>query len=172
MKIFNVILFLALLVLSFSNCSKREYTEEGIREISAQIDSLLHNVTAEEFDWGSADAFSYYTAYFSGKELVFLNEKLKYRDGGDSFNRYYIYNNNAIQYIEKKLKYYKDEAGKDHKAVVSITALITPSGDILMYDKIENGQREKLTGDESEWIYNHSKELIDIVLNRSKILKE
>ena len=42
-----------------SSCGRKEYTEKGILEIKKEIDSLLYNPEAEEqFNWGSADAYS------------------------------------------------------------------------------------------------------------------
>ena len=167
-----VIIIAGILLSLFSSCSKKEYTENGIKQICSDIDSLLHDVKGEEFDWGSADAYSYFTAYFHNSEFVFINEKLKNRDGAESFNRYYIYDYSAIQFIEKKIEYKKDDNNVMHKSLIELTAYITPSGDIVMYDKISNGNREQLSADESDWIYKHSQELISIVKNRSKILKE
>ena len=158
-------------VISFLSCSKKEYTEDGIKQICAGIDSVLHNVEGEEFDWGSANAYSYFTAYFHDSDFVFINEKLKDRGDNESFNRYYIYNFSAIQVIQKKIEYVSDENNIMHKSKLSLTIYITPSGDVVMYDKLLNGKREQLTGEESAWIYKHSQELISIVKNRSKILK-
>ncbi len=160
-----------LLFTSFISCSKKEYTEKGIKQICSNIDSLLYDVKGEEFDWGSADAYSYFTAYFHDSDFVFINENFKGREDIESFNRYYIYDFSVIQVIQKKIEYVSDENNIMHKSKLSLTVFMTPSGDVVMYDKLLNGKREQLTGEESVWIYNHSQELIKIVQERSKILR-
>ena len=161
-----------LFVISFLSCSKKEYTEVGIKQISHTIDSLLYTAVGESFDWGSADSYSSFYAYFSDSVLVFINEKLNSRSGGgESINWYYIYKNNAVQYVEKRLEIVSDAENHKRKSILNMTVQITPSGDVLNYDKIINGQRKQLSGEESDWIYKHSKELINIVKKHSKILK-
>jgi hypothetical protein len=168
-NLFKIFLFLFLVLLVLS-CSKKEYTEDGIKQICNNIDSLLHHVVGEPFEWGSGKAYSTFNAFFHDSNLIFINEKLKYRDGGEAMNWYYIYNNSMIQFVEKKIEIRK-EGKSSKKSLLDLTAQITPSGDVLNYDKIFDGKREELTGEESKWIYNHSKELIEIVKKHSKLFK-
>jgi len=170
MKIlFLFITVFAILIIN-SSCSKKEYTEAGINEICSGIDTLLNSAAGENFDWGSGEAYSYFTGYFVDSRLIFINEKFNFRSGGDSFNWYYVYENNTVRYVEKRLEYLKDENNKTQKQLTDLTVQITPSGDVLNYDKIVNGKREQLTNEESKRIFEHSRELIDIVLKRSVIL--
>lgn len=170
MKQSLIIICVFILSLLIFSCSNNEYTENGIKQISHQIDSLLYTSEGENFDWGSSDSYSTFYAYFSDSILVFINENLRYRDGGESINWYYIYKNSLIQFVQKKIVHKKDN-NKSRKSMLNLTIQITPSGDVLNYDKIIDGQRKELTGTESEWIYSHSKELIEIVKERSKIIK-
>ncbi len=171
MKQNSIIISIFILPVLIFSCSKKEYTEEGIHKISHQIDSLLYSAVGENFDWGSSDSYSSFSAYFSDSTLIFINERLNSRSGGESINWYYVYENRLIQFVQKKIVRKKDN-NKSRKSMLNLTIQITPSGDVLNYDKIVDGRREELTGTESGWIYSHSKELINIVKEHSKILKK
>jgi hypothetical protein len=74
MKLYQIILF-ALILILISACGRKEYTEKGILEIKKEIDSLLYNPEAEEqFNWGGADAYSNFRAYYHNSKLIFINE--------------------------------------------------------------------------------------------------
>ncbi|MGB5289424.1 MAG: hypothetical protein WBN42_13135 [Ignavibacteriaceae bacterium] len=163
MKIFQIILFLLILLLIFS-CGRKEYTENGILEIKKEIDSLLHNPEAEEhFDWGSAKAYSNFRAYFHNSKLIFINEDYRYRQAGDSFNRYYFKDGNVLYYIGKELTY------MPKKQFNNIEMMVDPDGNVIAYDKIVNGERIGLSNEEAQEIVNHAKELEQIVSERSGI---
>ena len=161
-----------LLVVSFLSCSNEDYSEEGIKQICESIDTLLYNVKSEEYDWGSGEAYSYFTAFYYDSRLIFINERLNYRNDGEAINWYYIHRNNMIKFVERRNVYKNnsEDAGK-RKTMHDLVLFITPSGQVINYKKVINRKKESLSSDESEWIYNHSKELLSIVKNRSKILK-
>ena len=157
----KIILIASIIFIALNSCERKEYTEEGIREIKQQIDSLLYTAKGEKFDWGSEKAYSNFTAYFNNsKELIFINEDYRYRKPADSFNRYYYMDGNVIYFIGREMTYVPDKQQKN------IDMFINPDGDVIVYDKIVNGKRENLSNKEADDIVNHARELRDIVEKR------
>lgn len=166
MKITLFTLILIVVIIFFS-CGRKEYTEKGILEIKAEIDSLLHSPEAEEhFNWGSPKAYSNFRAYFNNSELIFINEDFKHRYPGESFNRYYFIDGNLLYFIGKELTY------NPRKTYIDVEMMVDPDGNALAYDKIVNGKRMGLSGEEIEAIVEHAAELKDIVSERSAIVNK
>jgi len=162
MKFYLIIVFAFLLLLI--SCGRKEYTEKGILEIKKEIDSLLYNPEEEEhFNWGSADAYSNFRAYFDKSKLIFINEDFHYRQSGEEFNRYYFKDGNFLYLVGRQLIYLPD------KQFTNIEMMVDPDGKVIAYDKIVNGQRSNLDGAESDNIIDHAKELAKIVSERSTI---
>jgi hypothetical protein len=165
MKLYQFII-LALILLLIS-CGRKEYTEKGILEIKKEIDSLLYNPEGEEqFNWGSADAYSNFRAYFHNSKLIFINEDFRYRQPGEQFNRYYFKDGNFLYLVGRELVY------QPEKQFTNIEMMVDPDGKVIAYDKIVNGQRSNLDGDESDKIIQHAKELAKIVSERSTISRK
>ena len=164
---YYLIFIIPLALLVISSCGRKEYTEQGILEIKKEIDSLLYNPEAEEhFDWGSAKAYSSFRAYFHNSKLIFINEDYRYRQPGDSFNRYYFKDGNMLYYIGKELTYMPDKEFKN------IEMIVDPDGSVLNYSKSVNGKRISLSNEESEVIIEHARELEQIVSKRSGLSKK
>lgn len=161
------ILITFIFILLFFSCGRKEYTEKGIMEIKKEIDSLLHKPEAEErFDWGSAEAYSNFRAYFHKSKLIFINEDYRYRNGGDSFNLYYFKDGNMLYLIAKELQY------KPKKLSKNIEMMVDPDGNVLAYECIVGGQRSGLSSEELKKIIQHAKELEKIVSDRSTIIRK
>jgi hypothetical protein len=161
MKKYSLIVILPIILVLLS-CGRKEYTEQGIKEIKKEIDSLLYNPDAEEhFNWGSAKAYSNFRAYFHNSKLIFINEDYRFRQSGDSFNRYYFKDGHMLYYIGKELSYMPD------KKYMNLEMMVDPDGDIIAYDKIVNGERLALSGQESKEIIEHARELEKIVSTRT-----
>lgn len=160
MKIFYITLSISILIILFS-CGRKEYTEKGILEIKEEIDSLLYNLQGEKnFDWGSAEAYSYFRAYFHNSKLIFINEDFHYRQPGEAFNLYYFKDGNMIYFIGKEIIY------TPNKQFRNIEMMVDPDENVIAYEKIVNGQRLGLESEESDFIISHAKELRDIVDSR------
>jgi hypothetical protein len=165
MKYYLSITLVILVVLV--SCGRKEYTEKGILEIKKEIDSLLHNPEAEEhFNWGAAEAYSNFRAYFNDSKLIFINEDYRFRGPGESFNRYYFKDGNMLYFIGSELTYMPD------KQFRNIEMMVDPDGNVIAYDKVTNGQRSNLSRDESKEIIKHAKALEKIVRERSSIVKK
>lgn len=166
MKLYRFIL-LALILLIVSSCGRKEYTEKGILEIKKEIDSLLYNPEAEEqFNWGSADAYSNFRAYYNNSKLIFINEDYHFREPGESFNRYYFKDGNMLYFVGRELTYIPE------KQFRNIELMVDPDGNVIGYDNVVNGQRSGLDSDVSNKIIEHSRELEKIVRERSSILSK
>ncbi len=163
----NAIILTAITVISLLSCGRKEYTEQGILEIKEEIDSLLHNPEAEEhFDWGSAKAYSNFRAYYHNSELIFINEDFRHRHPGESFNRYYFKDGNLLYFIGKELTY------NPKKIYNNVDMMVDPDGNAIAYDKLVNGNRMSLSGEEIDAIVDHAKQLRDIVNERSTIIRK
>ncbi len=166
MKLSSLILVAFLLVI-ISSCGRKEYTEKGILEIKKEIDSLLYNPEAEEqFNWGGADAYSNFRAYYHNSKLIFINEDYRYREPGESFNRYYFKDGKMLYYVGRELTYMPD------KQFRNIEMMVDPDGNVIAYDKVVNGQRSGLDSEDSKKIIEHSRALEKIVSERSKITRK
>lgn len=164
---FKLFLLSGLVIILIISCGRKEYTEQGILEIKQEIDSLLHTPEGEEhFNWGSAKAYSNFRAYFHNSKLIFINEDYQYRAPGESFNRYYFKDGNMLYYIGKELTYMPDKEFKN------IEMMVDPDGSVIAYEKIVNGQRVGLTGEEADKIVEHARALEEIVSKRSTISKK
>ena len=168
-KIIPVSIFL-IFVFFIISCERKEYTEEGIKEIVEGINVKLEKAVREEFNWGSPKAYSLFRAYFSEDgELIFINESYTYRKPAESFNRYYFKDGNLLHIINKKLEYTRNkESGKGKKVMTNIEFYSDPDENILFYDKIVNTKRATLGDEEAEEIFRHVDELKEIVNKREK----
>jgi len=150
-----------------SSCGRKEYTEKGILEIKKEIDSLLYNPEAEEqFNWGGAEAYSNFRAYYHNAKLIFINEDYRYREPGEAFNRYYFKDGNLLYFVGRELTYLPDKQFKN------VELMVDPDGNVLAYDFVINGQRTGLDSDDSKKIIEHARALEKIVRERSSILSK
>ena len=163
---FYLTIFISLTIFLIS-CGRKEFTEKGILEIKKEIDSLLYNPEGEEhFNWGSADAYSNFRAYFDKSKLIFINEDFRYRQPGEEFNRYYFKDGNFLYFVGRELTFDPD------KQYTNIEMMVDPDGNVIAYDKVVNGQRTNLDGAESKKIIEHARELEKIVSERSNISRK
>jgi len=166
MKLYQFIL-IALFLLIVSSCGRKEYTEKGILEIKKEIDSLLYNPEAEEqFNWGGADAYSNFRAYYNNSKLIFINEDYHFREPGESFNRYYFKDGKMLYFVGRELTYMPDKQFKN------VELMVDPDGSVIAYDFVINGQRTGLDSDDSKKIIEHASALEKIVSERSKITRK
>ncbi|MCU0365468.1 MAG: hypothetical protein MUE93_07370 [Ignavibacteriaceae bacterium] len=166
MKLYQFIL-VALILLIVSSCGRKEYTEKGIQEIKKEIDSLLYNPEAEEqFNWGGAEAYSNFRAYFHKSKLIFINEDYRYREPGEAFNRYYFKDGNMLYFVGRELTYMPDKQFKN------VELMVDPDGNVIAYDFVINGQRTGLDNDDSKKIIDHARAIEKIVSERSKIIQK
>jgi len=166
MKLYQIILFALILILIYS-CGRKEYTEKGILEIKKEIDSLLYNPEAEEqFNWGGADAYSNFRAYYHNSKLIFINEDYRFREPGEAFNRYYFKDGNLLYFVGRELTYMPD------KKYTNIEMMVDPDGNVIAYENVMNGQRSGLSSDDSKKIIEHAKAIEKIVTDRSKIVRK
>ncbi len=115
-----------ILVIFIISCERKEYSEKGIKEIVEDINVKLEKAVGEEFNWGSPGAYSIFRAYFSGEELIFINESYTYRAPTEASNRYYFKDGNMLHLISKKLDYTgNNESGKGKKAMIKMSFLQT-----------------------------------------------
>jgi len=150
-----------------SSCGRKEYTEKGILEIKKEIDSLLYNPEAEEqFNWGGAEAYSNFRAYYHNAKLIFINEDYRYREPGEAFNRYYFKDGNLLYFVGRELTYLPDKQFKN------VELMVDPDGNVIAYDFVINGQRTGLDSDDSKKIIEHARALEKIVRERSSILSK
>ncbi len=167
-KTIPVSIFL-ILIFFINSCDRKEYSEEGIKEIVEKINVKLEKAVGEEFNWGSPEAYSIFRAYFSGDELIFINEAFTYRKPAESFNRYYFKDGNMLHLISKKLEYTNDkESGKKGKEMTDLVFYSDPDENILLYDKLVNNKGTALSDEEAEEIFRHVDELKEIVNKRKK----
>ena len=166
MKSHQIILLALVLILIYS-CGRKEYTEKGILEIKKEIDSLLYNPEAEEqFNWGGADAYSNFRAYYHNSKLIFINEDYRFREPGEAFNRYYFKDGNLLYFVGRELTYIPD------KKYTNIEMMVDPDGNVIAYDKVVNGQRSGLSSEESNEIIQHARAIEKIVSERSKTVRK
>ena len=166
MKLYQFIL-IALVLSIVSSCGRKEYTEKGILEIKKEIDSLLYNPEAEEqFNWGSADAYSNFRAYYNNSKLIFINEDYHFREPGESFNRYYFKDGKMLYFVGRELTYMPDKQFKN------VELMVDPDGNVIAYDFVINGQRTGLDSDDSRKIIEHARALEKIVSERSIITRK
>jgi hypothetical protein len=167
-KTVTLIIFFIFVFFIFS-CERKEYSEEGIKEIVEEINVKLENAVGQEFNWGSPKAYSIFRAYFHADELIFINESYTFRKPAESANLYYFKDGNMLHLISKKLDYTgNEESGKGKKEIIKIEFYADPDENILLYDKIVNNKRATLSDEEAEEIFRHVDELKDIVNKREK----
>lgn len=166
--IIHTIIFLFFVLLLIS-CGRKEFSEEGIREIVKDINTKLETTEGVQFNWGSPEAYSIFTAYFSGEEMIFINESYTYRKPAESFNRYYFKNGNLIYSIIKKMEYTTSSNSiKGKKSMSSLEFYSDPDENVLFYEKTVGREKSTLTNDEAEEIFRHVDELKEIVSKREK----
>jgi len=160
-KIF--ILTFASLILFLISCGKQEYTDKSINEIIQRTDSLLINLAGQKYDWASAKAYSTILAYYPEHDIIFLNEKLKYRRGAEAFNLYYYKDGHLIHFVRKMLEYFPKNLKNIKKQLTKLKLNLDSDGDVISYQKIVNGELLSLDDSELEDVLAHSKELYNLV---------
>ena len=156
-------LIIALLILFIFSCGKQEYTEKNISEIVQRTDSLNTNLAGQKYDWASAKAYSTILAYYPEPDIIFLNEKLKYRRGAEAFNLYYYKDGHLVNFKEKKLEYFPKNLKNIKKQLTKLKLNLDSDGDVISYQKIVNGELLSLDDSELEDILTHAKELYNLV---------
>jgi hypothetical protein len=147
------------LIFFLISCGKQEYTDKGISEIIQRTDSLLINLTGQKYDWASAKAYSTILAFYPEPDIIFLNEKLKYRRAAEAFNLYYYKDGNLIHFIGKKLEYFPKNIKNTKKQMTKLMLNLDSDGDVISYQKIVNGKLLNLDDSELEDVLTHAKEL-------------
>ena len=151
------------LILFFISCGKQEYTEKVINKIVQRTDSLLINLAGQKYDWASAKAYSTILAFYPEPDIIFLNEKLKYRRGAEAFNLYYYNDSHLIHFIGKKLEYFTKEVKKTKKQLTKLKLNLDSDGDVISYQKVINRELLNLDDSELEEVLTHAKELYKLV---------
>ena len=160
-KIF-LLIFISLILFLIS-CGKQEYTEKGISEIVQRTDSLLINLAGQKYDWASAKAYSTVRAFYTEPDIIFLNEKLKYRRAAEAFNLYYYKDGHIIHFIGKKIEYFPKKEKKTKQQMTKLWLILDYDGDLISYQKIVNGKISSLDDSELEEVLTHAEELYELV---------
>ncbi len=160
-KIF-LLIFISLILFLLS-CGKQEYTEKEISKIVQRTDSLLINLAGQKYDWASAKAYSTVRAYYTEPNIIFLNEKLKYRRGAEAFNLYYYKDGHIIHFIGKKIEYFPKKEKKTKQQMTKLRLILDYDGDVISYQKIVNGELLSLDNSELEEVLTHAEELYELV---------
>ena len=160
-KIF-LLIFISLILFLLS-CGKQENTEKEISKIVLRTDSLLINLAGQKYDWASAKAYSTVRAYYTEPNIIFLNEKLKYRRGAEAFNLYYYKDGHIIHFIGKKLEYFPKKVRKTKKQMTKLWLILDYDGDLISYQKIVDGEILRLDDSELEEVLTHAEELYELV---------
>jgi len=162
MKNIFLIIF-ASLILFLISCGKQEYTEKGISEIVQRTDSLLTNLAGQKYDWSSAKAYSTVLAFYTEPDIIFLNEKLKYRRAAEAFNLYYYKDGHIIHFIGKKIEYFPKKEKKTKQQMTKLWLILDYDGDLISYQKIVDGEILRLDDSELEEVLTHAEELYELV---------
>ncbi|MCH8032820.1 MAG: hypothetical protein IH950_03545 [Bacteroidetes bacterium] len=160
-KIF-LLIFISL-ILFLTSCGKQEYTEKGINKIVQRTDSLLINLAGQKYDWASAKAYSTVRAFYTEPDIIFLNEKLKYRRGAEAFNLYYYKDGHIIHFIGKKIEYFPKKGKKTKQQMIKLWLILDYDGDLISYQKIVDGKILSLDDSELEEVLTHAEELYELV---------
>ncbi len=156
-------IIIALLILFIFSCSKQVYTEKSISKIVQRTDSLLINLAGQKYDWASAKAYSTVLAFYPEPDIIFLNEDLTYRRAAEAFNLYYYRDGHLIHFIGKKLEYFYRKEKNAKKQLTKLMLNLDSDGDVISYQKIENGKLLNLDDSELEDVLVHAKELYKLV---------
>ncbi len=160
-KIF-LLIFISL-IFFLTSCGKQENTEKEISEIVQRTDSLLINLAGQKYDWASAKAYSTILAFYPEPDIIFLNEKLKYRRAAEAFNLYYYKDGHLIHFREKKLEYFPKNIRNTKKQITKLKLNLDSDGDVISYQKIVNGELLNLDDSELEEVLTHAEELYKLV---------
>jgi len=160
-KIF-LLIFISL-ILFITSCGKQEYTEKEISKIVQRTDSLLNNLAGQKYDWASAKAYSTVRAFYTEPDIIFLNEKLKYRRAAEAFNLYYYKDGHIIHFIGKKIEYFPKKEKKTKQQMTKLWLILDYDGDLISYQKIVDGEILSLDDSELEKVLIHAEELYELV---------
>ena len=162
MKKYSFII-LSIVIFFTISCNREEYTEESIKEIVQRTDSLLANLSGQEYNWASAKAYSSVKAYYPEHDIIFLNEDLTYRKAAEAFNLYYYKDGHLIHFIGKKMEYISKKVKKVEKRLTKLNLNLESDGDVISYHKIVNGELSSLDDSDVEEILTHAVELYKLV---------
>jgi len=160
-KIF-LLIFISL-ILFLTSCGIQEYNEKEISEIVQRTDSLLFNLAGQKYDWASAKAYSTVRAFYTEPDIIFLNEKLKYRRAAEAFNLYYYKDGHIIHFIGKKIEYFPKKGKKTKQQMIKLWLILDYDGDLISYQKIVDGKILSLDDSELEEVLTHAEELYELV---------
>lgn len=158
--IFCLVLISTFILIS---CSDERYTDKGIEKIVNTTDSLLENLSGQEYQWASKSAYSTIMAYYPTTDIIFLNENLKYRSASEAINLYYFKDRALVRLVSRILDYSRRDDERVKKSLIKMTINFDPDGDVISYEKIENNKIVSLGNNEIDEILSHSKDLYNIV---------
>jgi len=158
LKIFSLIVITVLL----SFCGQKKYSLEDVKAIVQKADANMHGLEETNFEWASKRAYSHIRAYYPLPGYIFLNEKINFRTGGDSYNHYYFKDGNLVYYKERKLTFKKDQRNNWRRVLSSLDLYLNQDGNVVGYDNVEDKKVADLKSEQVEETLHHARELYSI----------
>lgn len=155
LKIFSLIVITVLL----SYCGQKKYSLEEVKAIVQKADANMHGLQETNYEWASKRAYSNIRAYYPLPGYIFLNEKIKFRTGGDSYNHYYFKNGNLVYYKERKLTFKKDKHNRWRRVLSSLDLYLNQDGNVVGFDNMEDKKSADLKSEQVKELLHHAGEL-------------
>jgi len=160
---FIKIIVTILLIVLLNHCGQKSYSLEDVEGMVKTVNSNLHGLKGKKYEWASKKAYSDVSAYFPLPGFMLLNEKIRFRTGGDSFNLYYFKNGVLVYYRERKQTFLKTDGTHWQKVLTFLDLYLDQNGNVVGVENIEGKKKVDLKGAQLTDILTHSNELYTIV---------
>ena len=158
LKVAAAIVFI--IILNF--CGQKNYSLDEVKGIIKTVNDNLHGLKEKDYEWASKKAYSKIKAFYPLKGYTLLNERIRFRSGGDSFNLYYFKDGNLVFFKERKLTFKKTYRNKLRRVLSSLDLYLDQYGNVVGLENMADKKKADLEGSQVTDILSHANEIYAI----------
>ena len=155
LKVAAAIVFI--IILNF--CGQKNYSLDEVKGIIKTVNDNLHGLQETDYEWASKKAYSKIKAFYPLKGYTLLNERIRFRSGGDSFNLYYFKDGNLLFFKERKLTFKETNRGKLRRVLSTLDLYLDQYGNVVGFENVTDKKKVDLEGSQVTDIISHAHEI-------------
>lgn len=133
-------------MLALAGCAGNAFRPEALREAVARIDRDLPRMRQLEAGLDDSPAAPRFTAYFEGKLLHRIDQRLAYQDGGVGEASYYFSSYGLFHYRLRRTATRLAAGVAEGRDRIEVALFLDPRGEPVTLEKRVNGRAAPLEG--------------------------